>query len=106
MRATQACRDGAGETIVVEIPDTIARGGRSMVAVWSSRQITRCVLRYVVGVSIAVVLRDDKTSHASIVAVVTEYISVPYHRIMFANPATNLSVSLVYSIRRYNHTYN
>ena len=92
MRATQACRDGTIEIVAVEIPDTIARGGRSMVAVWSSRQITHCVLRYVVGVSIAVVLRDDKTSHASIVAVIPEYISVPYYRAMFANPATNLSV--------------
>ena len=85
LRTSQACRDGAAKTMVaVEIPDTIAPGGRGMVAVWSSRQITRCVLRYVAGASIAVVLRDDKTSHASIVAVVTEYITVPYYRIMFA----------------------
>ena len=60
--------------------------------------ITRCVLRYVVGVSIAVVLRDDKTSHASIVAVVTEYITVPYYRIMFA-PTPFLIYLFLSSIR-------
>ena len=78
-------------TIAAEIPGTIARGGRGMVAVWSSRQITYCVLRYVVGVSIVVALRDDKTSHVSNVPV------IPVPSICFP----------VYSIHigRYNHTY-
>ena len=70
-----------------------------MVAVWSSSQITHCVPRYVVGVSIAVVLRDDKSSHASIVAVVTEYITVPYYRIMFA--PTPFLISLFLSSIRF-----
>ena len=56
------------------------------------------VFGYVVGVPIVVVLRDDKISHASIVSVISvpSFLSTPLLIYLFS----------VYSIRRYNRTYN